>query len=132
MIIEHWMLFGAALLGLVHIGAASFTFKMQVGNAYTVGSRDPDLRPAGIAARLHRAQVNFLETFPLFLACVYLVDTTGAAGALSGWGSALYLAGRVVYLPLYACGIPWLRTLSWNAATLGLALTGAGILSRFA
>ena len=33
-----------------------------------------------------------------------------------------YLAGRVVFLPLYAAGTPWLRTLSWNAATLGLVM----------
>lgn len=120
---EAWTLFGAMVLGLVHLTAASFTFKAQVGNAYTVGARDDDLRPTGLAGRLDRAQRNFLETFPIFAAAVLLLEVQRRTGSpLSVWGSALYLAGRVVFLPLYAAGTPWIRTFSWNAATLGLAM----------
>ena len=43
---------------------------------------------------------------------------------MSSWGAALYLIGRVLFLPLYAFGIPWLRTFSWNLATLGLVMVG--------
>lgn len=55
------MLFGAALLGLVHLSAASFAFKAQVGNDYTIGSRDANLEPIGLAGRLARAQANFIR-----------------------------------------------------------------------
>ncbi len=65
MSIESWSLFGAMVLGLVHVTAASFAFKAQVGNAYTVGARDEELKPKGVAARLDRAQRNCLETFDL-------------------------------------------------------------------
>jgi len=34
---------------------------------------------------------------------------------------------RVVYLPLYLAGVRWVRTFSWNLATLGLALMIVGI-----
>lgn len=122
---ELWTLLGAVLLGLVHLSAASFTFKAQVGNAYTVGPRDEGLQPKGVSARLYRANANFIETFPYFAACVLVVHLTQANGALSWWGCTLYIAGRVLFLPLYAAGTPWLRTLSWNAATLGLVLVGA-------
>jgi uncharacterized MAPEG superfamily protein len=122
---ELWTLLAAVLLGLVHLSAASFTFKAQVGNSYAVGPRDEGLQPKGVSARLYRANANFLETFPYFAACVLVVHVTQAYGALSGWGSTLYLAGRVLFLPLYAAGTPWLRTFSWNAATLGLVLVGA-------
>lgn len=121
---ELYALLAASLLGLIHISAASFTFKAQVGNAYTVGPRDEDLRPQGLAARLHRAQWNFLETYPLFAACALIVQVTGEAGAWSYWGAWLYLFGRILFLPLYALGLPWVRTFSWNAATLGLVLVG--------
>lgn len=40
----------------------------------------------------------------------------------------LYRAGRLVFLPLYAVGVPWLRTFSWNLATLGLVLVGTQVL----
>jgi uncharacterized MAPEG superfamily protein len=121
---ELWTLVAAVLLGLVHVSAASFAFKAQVGNAYTVGPRDEDIQPTGIAGRLHRAQRNFAETFALFAALVLVAHVSGRTGAMSHWGAALYLVGRVLFLPLYALGVPWLRTFAWNLATLGLVLVG--------
>src|SRR5688572_1891598 len=117
MSIEFWVLFGAMVLGLVHLTAASFTFKAQVGNAYAVGARDADLKPAGVAGRLDRAQRNFLETFAIFAAAVLMLEALGRAGGwLSEAGALAYLGGRVLFLPLYAAGVPWLRTFSWNIA----------------
>jgi uncharacterized MAPEG superfamily protein len=111
------------VLGLLHLTAASFAFKAQVGNAYSVGSRDEDRRPTGIAGRLDRAQRNFLETFPIFAAAVLTLHVLGRTGSsLSEIGAWLYIVGRVLFLPLYASGVPWLRTLSWNAATAGLVM----------
>jgi len=123
MSVELWTLFGAMVLGLVHLTAASFTFKAQVGNAYTVGARDEDLQPRGVAGRLDRAQRNFLEKFAIFAAAVLMLEMLHRSGIwLSIWGAGLYLSGRVLFLPLYAVGVPWLRTFSWNIATLGLAM----------
>lgn len=122
-----WILFWACLLGLVHLSAASFAFKAQAGNAYMVGARDADIRPTGMAGRLHRAQWNFLETFPIFAALVLIVHVSGEAGYWSLLGCRIYLVGRIVFLPLYALGIPWLRTFSWNIATAGLVMAGAEV-----
>src|SRR5262245_58995906 len=120
---EVWALFGAMVLGLVHLTAASFSFKAQVGNAYSVGPRDEDLRPVGVAGRLDRAQRNFLETFAIFASAVLLLGVLDRWGGwLSEVGAMVYLAGRIVFLPLYAAGVPWLRTFSWNIATAGLAM----------
>lgn len=126
--VEMWALFGAMLLGLVHLTAASFSFKAQVGNAYTVGPRDAEMPRRGVAGRLDRAQHNFLETFAIFAAAVLMLFALGRCGGwLSEAGALAYLAGRMLFLPLYALGTPWLRTLSWNLATLGLAMVMAAI-----
>ena len=130
MSVELWCLFAAMVMALVHLSTASFAFKAQVGNRYMVGARDEHLRPHGIAARLDRAQRNFMETFPVFAAAVLMVDHLNAAAALSQWGAAIYVVGRILFLPLYAMGIPWLRTFSWNAATLGLVLVMAQLVVR--
>lgn len=122
MTIELYVLVAATALGLIHLSAAAFAFKKQVGNSYTVGPRDEEIRPVGVAARLARAQSNFMETFPLFAALVLTVDVTENLGALSFWGVTLYIAGRAAFLPLYASGTRWLRSLSWNVATLGIVL----------
>lgn len=128
MSIELGSLYIAMALALVHIAAASFSFKSQVGNRYTVGPRDEALRPAGLAGRLHRAQHNYLETFPVFAAAVLMLSFMGKGGAISEIGALAYVAGRAIYLPLYVLGTPWLRTLSWAAATCGLVLVMAQIL----
>ena len=129
MTIESWSLFGAMVLGLVHLTVASFAFKAQVGNAYAVGARDEGLRPTGVAARLDRAQRNFLETFAIFAAAVLLLENLNRTGSwLSEYGALAYLVGRAVYLPLYASGVPWLRSFSWNIATLGLAMVMIAII----
>lgn len=90
------------VLALIHLTAASFSFKAQVGNRYTVGPRDEDLRPTGVAGRLGRAQRNFLETFPVFIAAVFMVEGLDRAGLVSAVGAVLYIAGRILFLPLYA------------------------------
>lgn len=70
MIFELYGLVAATALGLVHLSAAAFAFKAQVGNSYTVGPRDDDIRPVRVAGRLARAQSNFMETFPFFAVLV--------------------------------------------------------------
>ena len=127
MTFELWVLLAASFWGLVHLSAASFTFKAQVGNKYSVGARDEDIKPAGMAGRMYRAQWNFLETYPLFATCIIVVFITDSSGSFSFWGAWLYMVGRVLFLPLYAAGIPWLRTFSWNIATLGLVLVGVQV-----
>ena len=127
MTFELWSLFAAAILGIIHLSAASFAFKAQVGNKYSVGPRDEAIQRSGLAGRLHRAQTNFLETFGVFAVFILLVHLTDVHGVQSYWGSILYIVGRILFLPLYAFGVPWIRTFSWNIATLGLVLVGAQV-----
>lgn len=58
-----------------------------------------------------------------------LLEAQGQAGGwLSEAGAVLYLGGRILFLPLYAFGVPWIRTFSWNAATAGLVMVMVAIL----
>lgn len=111
-------------LGFVHIVAASHAASLQRGYRWSAGSRDERVDPLqGVAGRLDRALRNFLETFPLFAAVVLAADAAGRHNALTEWGAQLYFWGRVVYLPLYAAGIPLVRSLAWNVAAAGILLS---------
>lgn len=117
------MLALAVVLGVVQIVAASHAASLQRGYRWTAGSRDgpsPPLR--GVAGRLDRALRNFLETFPLFAAVVLAAHVSEIHNAPTEWGARLYLWARVVYVPLYAAGIPLVRSLVWNVATVGIVL----------
>lgn len=118
---EFRMLGLSVTLGLIHIIAASHSASLQRGYRWTASARDEPLAPlTGVAGRLARALDNFCETFPLFAALAVAVVVAGKSGALSQWGAGLYFAGRVVYLPLYALGVPLVRSLAWNVAALGI------------
>jgi uncharacterized MAPEG superfamily protein len=52
----------------------------------------------------------------------------GRDGTLTLAGCWLYLAARIVYVPLYMAGVPYLRSLTWLAALLGLVLVLIAVL----
>ena len=128
---ELYGLCAAVVLGIVHIVLASQSASRQRGYRWSAGARDEPVPPlTGVAGRLARASSNFAETFPFFAALVLAGQVAGPAGQLSCWGVALYLAGRLIYLPLYAFGVYLIRSLAWNVATAGLILLLVDLLRR--
>ena len=123
MTIELICLAWAVILGLVHILVAGHVRTKQFGTKWNMSARD-GASPAlsAFADRLFRAQANFFETFPLFAAAVLIVAVTQSFSVYSYWGSLLYLIARVVYFPLYAFGVPVVRTIVWLISMLGLLL----------
>jgi uncharacterized MAPEG superfamily protein len=123
MTIELIMLACSVALGLAHIVLASHTTSLQRGYRWTASARDEALPPlSGVAGRLERASRNYLETFTLFAAAVLMANVAGRHNWMTIAGAQLYFWGRTVYLPLYALGIPLLRSLVWNVAPLGIIL----------
>jgi uncharacterized MAPEG superfamily protein len=112
-----------ALLLFVHIFAATRFKTAQYGRNWNVGARDETLPPANaMTGRMMRAQANFQETFPIAIVAllgVVLANKTSATTALGGW---IWLGARVVYLPLYAAGVPVVRTIVWAGGMAGLVM----------
>ena len=111
------------ILALVHIFAAVRFKTRQCGTKWNVGARDEELPPPQpIVGRLYRAQANFLETFPIAAAAILMVVVTGRTGSLTEIGAILWLAARVIYLPLYAAGVPVVRTIAFLLSVVGILL----------
>ena len=51
-----------------------------------------------------------------------------AVSDIAAMGVQLYFWGRVAFLPLYAIGVPFLRTIAWTAASAGIAMVLLGAL----
>ena len=110
--IELQMLAWAVVLGLVQLVVAASLSTQQRGLMWNAGPRDGEPKPlTGVAARMDRAFKNFLETFPFFAVAVLAVLVTGRSNGDTAMGAQLYFWARVAYVPLYAAGIPFLRTL---------------------
>jgi len=117
------------VLALFQILLASTLRTRETGAEYNAGPRDgaaPPPRP--VTARLQRAQANLFETLPLFAAAVLIAHVSNNEGDLTLWGSWMYLVARIVYVPLYAAGIPLVRSLVWLVSLAGLIMILAAIL----
>jgi len=118
---EMKMLAWAIVLGLLQLVIAASLSTAQRGLAWNTGPRDGvPLALTGVAARMDRALHNFLETFPFFVAAVLAVTVLQSTNAGTALGAQLYFWGRVAYVPLYALGIPYARTIAWTVSIVGL------------
>ena len=118
---ELLMLALSVVLGFVHIIVSAIAVTHQYGSKWNLSARDATMPPLEVVAgRLQRALHNFLETFPLFAAAVLIADASNRHGWMAVWGSQIYFYARALYLPIYAAGIPVIRTVVWSAASLGI------------
>jgi len=114
--------FGALLL-FIHIFVAIRFKTAQYGRKWNVSARDEALPPANdMTGRTARAQANFLETFPIAIVALLGVVVAGRTSATTALGGWIWLGARVVYLPLYAAGVPVVRTIVWTVSMVGLGM----------
>jgi uncharacterized MAPEG superfamily protein len=123
MSVELTMLSLAVVLGLFQLLIAARAGNSQRGLAWNVGPRDAPPPSVGkVAGRLERAFRNFMETFPLFATAVIVCSLIGRHNWATADGAEIYVAARVIYVILYALGVPGVRTLVWIVATLSIIL----------
>jgi uncharacterized MAPEG superfamily protein len=121
--IELAVLTWGCVLALVHVFAAGHVKTRQYGSKWNVGARDEALPPpAPIVGRMARAQANFFETFPVVAALILLDAQLGLLGSGTAIGALLWLGARIVYLPLYAAGVPVVRTLAFTVSMIGIVM----------
>ena len=119
----------AVLIGLVQVIVAAVASQNQRGLAWAAGPRDEPRQVHGVAARLQRAQSNYLETFSMFAASLLGALMLGHAGHMTLIGAWLYVVGRAIYIPLYAAGVPMVRTIAWTIAMAGIGFEVAAVIS---
>ena len=110
-----WTLVLAVVQLFLHAGARN----RETGLQYNMGPRDGGAPAEGVVTgRLHRARENLYESLPLFAAAVLIAHVAGREGTVTAYAAWTYLVARIVYVPLYAFGVPMVRSLVWG---LGLA-----------
>jgi uncharacterized MAPEG superfamily protein len=111
------------VLAIVHIFIAVRFKTRQYGSKWNMGARDEELPPPQpIVGRLARAQANFFETFPVYAAAALIVSVAHLGSRWTAIGALLWLGARIVYLPLYAFGVPVVRTIVFLVSIVGIAL----------
>lgn len=105
---------------VVHVLSQAVTARGEFGDAYLFSPRDANLPAKGIVAgRATRALHNYVENLVPFVALDLALI---AAQHTGGLGATMWIIGRVIYLPLYLAGIPYLRTAAWALSIVGLLM----------
>ncbi|MBD8634989.1 MAPEG family protein [Stenotrophomonas sp. 169] len=121
MSIELQMLAWSGLLGIGYVLLAVAAVTRERGQKWNASARDGAPPPPGlVAGRLQRAQANFFETFPIFAAAALAVVVAGRQDGSTALAVQLYFWARLVYLPLYAAGVPYVRSLAWVVSMAGV------------
>ncbi|WP_420146365.1 MAPEG family protein [Sphingobium sp.] len=121
--VELTILAWGMVLLLVHIFAAAHVKTKQYGTKWNMGARDESLPPMNaLAGRLSRAEANFRETLPIAIVALIGVVVAGRASEWTALGGWIWLSARVAYLPLYALGVPVVRSIIFLASIAGLLI----------
>jgi uncharacterized MAPEG superfamily protein len=112
-------------LWFVHVLAEMATAGGALTTRWLLSSRDEAAQPKGaLWGRANRAHGNFTDSLVVFAALdLGLIVTHHDAG----WAPTLWIAGRVLYLPLYLFNVIYARTLAFAASVVGLALMLAAL-----
>ena len=110
----------SVLLFIAHVVCQAVVAQGEFGQAFLFSPRDYPPPAKGLAAgRATRALNNFVENYGAFVAMDLALIATGHTG---GWGAVVWIAARIVYLPLYMIGTPVVRTLCWTVSIIGLLM----------
>ena len=130
MSIELQYLIFAVFLVLIQMNLQATAGLLSNGLTGLVGSRDDEVLSTGVGGRFERAYYNMLETFPVFVALVLIIQVTESWTATSALAVQLYFWARVAYIPLYIIGIPFLRTLAWFVSMVGILMLAWPLLQQ--
>jgi uncharacterized MAPEG superfamily protein len=123
MSVELQLLGWSVVLLIVYIVVQGALVVPLKGALWNAGPRDGGQPPLGkYPGRAQRALENFKETYPAYIALALALAISGKTGANGSFGAWLWFGARVVYLPLYVLGVPWLRSLAYGVSLVGLIL----------
>lgn len=126
---ELTMLAWTLVLALVYVIAFDLVRTRQYGTKWNMGARDEAMPPLSATAdRLGRAQANLFETLPVFAAAVLVAHVAGVHTRWTILGAELYFWARLIYLPLYAFGVPVVRSIVWIVSLAGLLMVLLAVL----
>lgn len=103
----------SGLLAIAQICIMAVPVNKQLGTKWTGGPRDDPRVISGVAGRLKRAADNQIEGLVLFAVAAICVTLLDASTPFTRGAATVYLIARVVYIPLYALGVPLWRSVVW-------------------
>lgn len=112
----------AVILLVVHMFVQATFSGLSKGLDWAIGSQDEARDPSVVAGRLERALTNYVYNLVAFVALALTLHATGLGTDSTALGAAIWFWARVAYVPAFASGIPFTRSVAWFVSLAGLAL----------
>lgn len=80
------------------------------------------------AQRAKKAHYNAVENLVVFTALVAAAQFAGVSNGATALAGALYFWGRLAHYIMYTFGVPYLRTLTWTVAWIGILIMAVQVL----
>ena len=119
----------SVVLLLVHIVAQTLSLIKDGGLMYAMSARDEATGITSLTDRLTRGLRNFVETYGAFVGLALALAVTDKTGGMGATGALVWFWARVFYVPIFAAGIPVLRTVVWTVSVIGLVMMLIRLLS---
>ncbi|MEM7242262.1 MAG: MAPEG family protein [Pseudomonadota bacterium] len=116
-----WILVALGLYFVQTLLPVTFRYR---GQPDSMLSRDVMPEATPLVLRSERALVNVGEAMMVFLPLAILTKDIPAALL----GAQIFVFARIVYVPLYLFGIPYLRTVVWIVSLVGLGVMAAQLM----
>lgn len=109
-------------LGAVQVMLQAVEYRRVHGVAYANTALDgpPPQADSVLLGRLTRALRNLHETLPFFLGAVIILALMDHSTIVTQVAALVFAGARIIYLPLYATGIPYVRGLVWTFSFVAL------------
>ncbi|NNK15617.1 MAG: MAPEG family protein [Sulfitobacter sp.] len=89
---------------------------------YLMSARDEPRAVGKMTGRIKRALDNSVTAMALFAPAILLLVVQDKTDAYSLLAANVFLVARIIYLPVYALGVPAIRTLAWLAGFAATAI----------
>ncbi|MEW9921057.1 MAPEG family protein [Marimonas sp. MJW-29] len=89
---------------------------------YLMSARDEPREVGRMTARIRRALDNSVTAMALFAPAVLLLEVQDRTTDATLLAAQVFLIARIIYLPVYALGVPAIRTLAWLAGFAATAV----------
>jgi uncharacterized MAPEG superfamily protein len=113
-----WTAALSIVMWMPHVTARALAWGPGVAAGY------PDDPPpvAKWIERAARSHANMAENIGPFAALVLVAHIGGMANEMTAMGAALFFWGKLAHTVVFILGIPWLRTLAFLVAWIGMVM----------
>jgi len=95
---------------------------LEVGIDELASNREYMPKLTGWAERARKGHLNILENLALFAPLVLVAQIAGRTNETTALGAEIFFFARLLYVFVFAAGVPYLRTLVWTVSVIGLIL----------